>query len=470
MPEMSNDDFKLLDWRTMDEDAYTNYIDGRPDAQMRTLSQAQITNAKKAHEWTTGDIARIDGIGADDIFGNLAVPKWGRMWWFMYFWKEVKSGGKNRSDSASLGYGRGNSINDNLAYIFSQLFVRPAPGLPAALVPRIPFDDHPDSVMQSFLYILLEIGFKKIQLGVEDGKVNDSAFEWKNYCLLREKKSLEIAWRSEDRTALQIMEKGGFEPQTHDQSWATFTNMRANWHPFSKDTVKNYLWYRLGQNDNCKYTVTSLAKEVRVALGFPKLDTDNYAMLPMSNPDTMSPPERLLAKKDNDFLIGEVSLEGGGRTETRFLVVTKVTVAQVILEQYVFDTQQAQEAFQFGNGFREMGVGKVPMRNIVGLFSFFRVHHGIAEPEGFTAVINRPGCTPIKSDHLLRFTASEQEAKQLASILEPIYNQTLLMGPVTTAWGPTGYSEPTKKLTLADGTQVNRIRQIKLNNLLVYSA
>jgi hypothetical protein len=245
--------------------------------------------------------------------------------------------------------------------------------------------------------------------------------------------------------------------------------MRAEWHPFSQESVRGYLWYRLGQNDNCKYTVTSLAKDVRVALGFPKFDTDNFPNMPRTDPNAMQPQQRAACTKDGVPLIGEVTLEGGGHTEVRFLAVTKTTVAQVILEKYIFDTQQAQESYQPGSGFRELGVGKVPMRNIVGLFSFYRVHHGITEPDGFTALIDRPGCTPIEAKHLLKFSASQMEAEQLAAVLAPLYQQTLAMGPVASAWGPTGYANPGRPLTLADGLTAARVRQIRINNNVVWA-
>jgi hypothetical protein len=466
MPELTQSEFTAIDWRTLSDDVYEKWIEGKgPDG--KTLSKPQLTKAKQLHEWIGAEVARTFAIPADDIFAaDLTKPphKWGRMFWFSYFWKEAKES-MSRSDLTTSGYSAfgANTPLANTAQIFNWLFVKPAnfTGI-TKLDLKVPLERVPDTRLLSCLHVLLEIGFKRVPLESVSGEVCDAAYEWKQYCILKDKMRLEIAWRSEDRTAEQIMAKGGFEPQSHDEDWATHTNMRADWHPFSQQSVRRFLWYRMNQKDNCKYTVTSLAKELRVSLGFPKLDTDNFPTLPRSNPQTMSALERTACVKDGQPLIGEVTLAGGGRTEQRFMIVTKVTVAQVLLEKYIFDSQQAQESYRVGSGFRELGVGKVPMRNIVGLFVFYRVHHGITEDEGFTALIAARECSPIEEKHLLRFCASEREAQQLVGILTPLYNQTLRTGPIASAWGPTGYKEPTRRLLLSDNTTPATVSRVML--------
>lgn len=74
-----------------------------------------------------------------------------------------------------------------------------------------------------------------------------------------------------------------------------------------------------------------------------------------------------------------------------------------------------------------------------------------------------------QAKHLLKFSASQMEAEQLAAVLAPLYQQTLAMGPVASAWGPTGYANPGRALTLADGLTAARVRQIRINNNVVWA-
>lgn len=88
---------------------------------------------------------------------------------------------------------------------------------------------------------------------------------------LKEYPHLKLGFRGELRQPSQVKLHNGCTPKAKVVSLRKDMNMAAQWHPFSRPELRNKIYYRKGNGDNCLYTTVSIAYDFDTASKFPLL-------------------------------------------------------------------------------------------------------------------------------------------------------------------------------------------------------
>jgi hypothetical protein len=82
---------------------------------------------------------------------------------------------------------------------------------------------------------------------------------------------LRLGYRGELRQPMQVKAHNGCVPKAQVLGLRIQMNMNANWHPFSDPAIRNKVYYRKGNGDNCLYSTVSVAYDFGTASKFPLL-------------------------------------------------------------------------------------------------------------------------------------------------------------------------------------------------------
>jgi hypothetical protein len=385
------------------------------------------------------------------------VDEFSREGWFIYFYQEAKGRRENR---------------DEILEIMNQLFVCPEDIMHGATKyelqpPHKSLEDVDAGELRGILEELLNIGFEKVPLSTRPGAITDSSYDVaqaKIYYDVNE--HVAAAWRGETRDWNTIKSHGGTLTQANFEKRAIDLNMRADWHPFQTPRNRQYLWYRRGQNDNCKYSVVSLGNHFRVAASFPKLEdrvswpgmphgVDQYNFSTIKSEGELDVGGRKYSSK----YLAEVTLTCARGQVTQTMIVTRVYVALVFRQGWIVNTHLKQvksknktelsELINVGRtpGFREIGSGDVPFKYYFGVIGILRVHHGSDDNDGYTVCPSRRLSFHKTRKDMLEIFADEDKAKTAYDKMIGLYREWRDCPPFINRWQGEGGFDDGPQLT-----------------------
>ena len=250
----------------------------------------------------------------------------------------------------------------------------------------------------------------------------------------------EIRWRAEGSRDLARLRSRGYEKQALIPILKTKYNLGAAWHPFSKPENSSRFWYRKLNGDNDWYTVISVATDWKVALCFPKIE--QTPRLQFWRPGQVL---NSIQQMRNPDLVGLVEFADGAKG---YRMVTRSNVAMLLVERVIFDTRARQSKDPGATGFPEQGVSEIPGQNVMGVVEYIRVHHGGADDDGFSAVMdiarqvfNRFKTEPGVTTNLLRVLGTQQAADEFALRMKNAWSDASKSQQVNAKWTADGFSQ-----------------------------
>lgn len=138
---------------------------------------------------------------------------------------------------------------------------------------------------------------------------------------IKQDPNLKLGFRGELRQPHQVRMHNGCMPKAQIMSLRKDMNMSAAWHPFSKPSVRDKVYYRKGNGDNCLYTVVSVAYDFGTASKFPLLFD---------------------LERDNPDAFGTATVEASG-IESK-VAKTRAALADTLTRQHFNPTWRATDA------------------------------------------------------------------------------------------------------------------------------
>jgi hypothetical protein len=496
--DMSEPDFRALPWGELTPtDFNTLMADAAIPFEKKKIAK-DIKNPPRARvqrhaspNFTIGDFANVAGIPSDELFflpsdpgGDLLarvdfLPEW----WFLYFWKEAKTTIGNEASLAEK--------NEFLIFFNATFKKGPTWSTNNQVVPRGRFLNPPNAPgdpwtanlltsgqLLAILNMLLKYGFKCITLAGGQVVPNDTSADLVALCeSLDVKVHWKAGWRAESWRDIQRLRRTGYLAQASDdqaqsaneQSWAVKCNLRQNWHPYTDPAVRNRLYYRKNQNDNCLYSAVSLAHNWKTAACFPKIaQHTEYPKLAGVNIDAK-------ARSAHPKYIGIVTFRkaepGDSMTDcVRMMFVTTSKISLMVVEGIVFRTDNAQQRYKNGECFPEFAVPKVEGRNVMAMVQLLRVHHGPTDADGFTALIDNRFKQPPETIQLVEAFKDFRAFSVFKDWADQQYGSVANECPASLMWTDTGFAAAA--IPLLDGKGRRRtgaeIESILLDGRCVY--
>lgn len=240
-----------------------------------------------------------------------------------------------------------------------------------------------------------------------------------------------FCWRSDSRSMTEIGLDGGFQAKCNSANQETLAkhNMDKEWHPFRNPGVRQYMWFRKGQKDNCLYSVISIGSSE---------DWKDYLSFPL-----------VADHKSWNVTDMPVMVMRNGRRESVTLGVSWTFVYLFVMSDLILaDTQQiqdwiAQEKLRLkegrsegGGAFPERATRGIPMENVYGAIKFIRIHHAdkatATDGHGFTA---RPVSYELNYNH--RHAIQERWGRDFER-LEREFQAAFATDLIHRQWTPTG--------------------------------
>lgn len=348
-----------------------------------------------AYEWVTQKLlSKVSNQTA--IYDNSR--KYGFGWWFAYFWKEL--GVKNRNeellkevvasvfgdkfpkDIATQNYGNKRKAGDAVADGFT------------ALLPE-PKDLASNSAhYRQMLTKLLNIGFREMpttELGTGPVPRGAAIFaELIDANKIGNRVPVAIAYRGEGREFKTVIEHKGAQSRAD----LGLLNMNQPWHPFSNPAVASKTYARGASGDNCLYTVTSIATDIKIPVGFPLIeDEDIYGVpaLPATEPvkDLSKWNYKMFsaARAKGPVRLAKAAISGVNKPSGIFLAtdsfIYAVKVKRAIHTQDFVETTFAMPQ----NQCKERGVRGIKLKNFLAGARLRRIHLGPARMCGVVAFV-----------------------------------------------------------------------------------
>lgn len=241
--------------------------------------------------------------------------------------------------------------------------------------------------------------------------------------------SIPLYWRSEARDVRRIVSQQGTKRQCEVDTIAAEMHMDAPWHPFSDPALSRYMWFRLANLDNDYYTAISVATGFETACSFPKIDEKRvYSFPPLLQVSQWT-------KAQADRFRSHLGLVCENDREA-VRIVTRTTTYMLVHTGSVLDTKGANQ-FRERDAFPEIGVDRIPLKNIYCVVPIRRVHHGPSPADGITVFIDFMGCERLHSA-----TEIDLFGTGLASRLFGIYREKISQPAFATAWSSRGAAAP----------------------------
>lgn len=241
-------DFEEIDWKNVPEQDYTqlrtqlNQFQARKADSLRGISGAKVNLGPVT--------APIKGKATVDPYAHFnasaqlypeAHKKFSYEWWANHFYQECNPEDKKK---------------------FYMTVWRPDRTLKPNFNPSGPAKDQ-----VAWAYLLedmLKVGF--IQYPDNFKGVDDTLIP-----SVKDYPHLKLGFRGELRQPAQVKAHNGCMPKAQVMCLRKDMNMSAVWHPFSKLELRNKVYYRKGNGDNCLYTTVSVAYDFDTASKFPLL-------------------------------------------------------------------------------------------------------------------------------------------------------------------------------------------------------
>jgi hypothetical protein len=138
---------------------------------------------------------------------------------------------------------------------------------------------------------------------------------------IKEDPLLKLGFRGELRQPHQVRQHNGCMPKAQIISLRRDMNMSALWHPFSRPELRNKVYYRKGNGDNCLYSAVSVAIDFDTASKFPLLSD---------------------LEKDNPDAFGTATVEAAGIASK--VAAMRATLAADITRQHFDPNRRATDA------------------------------------------------------------------------------------------------------------------------------
>lgn len=369
---------------------------------------------------------------------DLPVTDYSPEWWFMYFWKEASA----RVSSATA------QEKQRVLEFFNKAFIKPPKfGLGNDwVIPRGPFltgtpPPFAADELRGYLTAMLKIGFDWIALDV-NGDLGASSDAMLAYADMAGRTvHYQLVWRGESRRGLTELRQKGYDTQARDGERSRTIRTGEPWHPFSENEIRSKLWYRTGQNDNCLYSTVSVATDWRASVCFPKIEqtTDLSAIQ-----NAFVNQKQTLGSLVQQYptRIGKV-LFLNGKTEDRLITTSKVALMAV--EGMFLKTQERQEDTQIGKGpgtgYPELGVSSIAGSNVFAMVEFVRIHHGVTDDDGFTALTRLSKSQMVTRDKLVMAFVDDKARTDYYGTIEAAYKSAAKFVPRGFKWTTTGFNE-----------------------------
>jgi hypothetical protein len=317
-------------------------------------------------------------------------------WWYQYFWKEAKSQATTKQASlkqlicdvvdAVKDHGLGSGIivpNRNPAEIITGALTKPLPA--------------PRSYRgKKILKLLLDMGFRAMPIatpGQSLGPSGKRTFELQIQVSSSGRSvPLTFGFRGVTTKFEKILEYRGAlnRVDLRNEDSMRNLNMWQAWHPFSDSKVAEKMYYRLGSNDNCLYSVVSAADTPRLAVGFPLIEDEQIYRLPKKSLDQWDASDLQAAKNGpNPVVLVKAACTVDGERKTGLFLATetyfyvfKVTGDAVHTEDFLMEIDR-----KMGGQCQERGVRKVPLSDFLVGVRVRRVHLGPQRTDGIIGFI-----------------------------------------------------------------------------------
>jgi hypothetical protein len=346
-------------------------------------------------------------------------------WWYAYFWKEAKSQLNSRPDDLKEVIVKVvDAAGDNVK---SAAAIRAADkDVWAGLRP--PLDAPARAFKQKgILDILLRMGFKAMPIANPGGPLGPSAKELFQHKIQVETKGkkigLAIGYRGVGTTFEDIIKFKGALNRVE----LKHLNMDKPWHPFSSEYAAKQMYYRLGSNDNCLYTVASAADTIKLAVGFPLIEDEAIHQFSAGKSiETWDAADFAKAKiGTRPVYLARVSCTVNGEAKTgiflgteSFVYLFKVTQEAVHTEDYLvgIDKKMAGQC-------QERGVRRVPLSDFLVGLKVRRIHLGSQRTDGTVAFVQE-----------IKYLNSGQW-DNLDGVVDPSFTLDRFLGDKTAATG-----------------------------------
>ncbi len=277
-------------------------------------------------------------------------------------------------------------------------------------------------VMRDMLTVLLELAYVRVTNPAKQPRQDLQTFG--DLVGVYRTADLALVWRGDNRGWDAITKPGGVGLGTKadardkpanrpkGESYAERLNMDKDWHPFSREEIRNDFWYRKGQKDNDLYTVLSVTRDCQTAACFPQIGDLGYKFPGGRVPEDADVPT-LDRGKFKRVMVRP--LEGAVRDGERSYVVRAVDTISLylgLLEGEWFDTRGMQRRRSDAE-FIEFGAKQIKPHNVLACASFFRVWHGTQDSDGFTLLWNGAGSRPPTEERCKRGGATDVDPSAL---------------------------------------------------------
>ncbi|NYZ64288.1 hypothetical protein [Luteimonas deserti] len=304
------------------------------------------------------------------------------------------------------------------------------------------YDTVDAKVFKQLLYVLLTIGFDRVPATKEHILAGDSSnalimshMLWAGNDDEDAPKSpggiaikripIRYKWRCDSRQYSDVVAANGFVTKSNSEGYARLKSLREDWHPFSDEGPRSYMWFRKGQTDNCLYNVVSVGTgDWQGFVVYPKIDLSGGAVNKLSG--------YLGTRKVNCKSV-----------KTSTVVQLDLPVSETYLYLFlqigpVFDTGAAQGS----NAYPEVGMASIPLKNIFGALRFVRYHLGpeasVKDDAGMIVFCDKSKTHENSDDaHSIRASCGREVYGATAIQFETVKNAP----PLQVKWAATGYTK-----------------------------
>ncbi|HWB85110.1 MAG TPA: hypothetical protein VG675_13280 [Bryobacteraceae bacterium] len=327
------------------------------------------------------DVPRLYAIDPEFEFG----------WWYSYFWKEAKSQVDARKEDLktlmSQIYNAAQDTGKSALDVKQQM----APGswfdgLKPPIKP--PMRDYRK---REILTTLLRMGFKAMPVAAissdKAGPTGKKLFEEMLWIQKNNRQlPLAIGYRGVTTTYDQVLKYEGALNRVE----LKLLHMGDKWHPFSEDVYAKKMYYRLGSNDNCLYTVSSAADSAKIAVGFPLIEDENIFRLPAKPIKDWDAADFERCRQGNfPVSLAHVTCSVNSKVQDGVFLATE---SYLYLFRVTEDAQAVHtEDFLVGidrkmaGQCQERGVRRIPLADFLAGLRLHRVHLGPQRTDGVVA-------------------------------------------------------------------------------------
>lgn len=315
--------------------------------------------------------------------------EFGFEWWYAYFWKEVKGAGAPDADFQSLLdmiyeepevnlAGLGFRAKQDARNLAAKTVIDTGPALNA-------FND---GRKRRILKKLLDMGFRSMPSAAMHRNPNDTRDFFKFQIRYDNNGNgripMALGFRGEGRDPATVTQHQGAKNRVD----LGMLGMDKTWHPFSEPAVGKHMYFRRSSGDNCLYSVTSVASDLEVSIGFPLIEDENI----------YNRREKPLEK----WTLSDWQLLRNPPNGKKGLVVVKIRLMHdgrllygyaLGSESYLYLLKVTGEAvhtqnFLGGDQCRERGVREIQMNDFLAAFRLRRIHFGGTRSHGLHAIVH----------------------------------------------------------------------------------